>query len=268
MPKLADLYERSPQYAKLSDSSKRLYDIYLRKLERLMPSAPVSEITRGDMRKLFDGMSEKPGAANAFLSAASAMFAWGVEREYLSTNPCEGIKKHEDGEHEPWPDHVLRAALVAEDTDVRRIAHVLYYTGQRLNDGLRVAWSDDDGTYIKVRQKKTGKVLAIRVHSALRRELDSRSRTGLLICADANGHPIKDAAARYKLQKFAAKFGVKVVPHGLRKNAVIALLEAGCSVAETAAISGQSLRMAEYYARQRDQRKLGDVAMLRWENAQ
>ena len=60
--------------------------------------------------------------------------------------------------------------------------------------------------------------------------------------------------------------GAPSVPHGLRKNAVIALLEAGSSTAQAAAVSGQSLQMVEYYARQRDQSTLADAAMLRWEN--
>ncbi|MEG8051008.1 hypothetical protein QP178_14425 [Sphingomonas aurantiaca] len=56
------------------------------------------------------------------------------------------------------------------------------------------------------------------------------------------------------------------MPHGLRKNAVIALLEAGCSTAETASVSGQSLQMVELYARQRNQSTLADSALARWES--
>lgn len=58
---------------------------------------------------------------------------------------------------------------------------------------------------------------------------------------------------------------VKAVPHGLRKNAVIALLEAGCSVAEAASVSGQSFAMVEYYAKQRDQKILSSAAVLKWQ---
>jgi hypothetical protein len=67
------------------------------------------------------------------------------------------------------------------------------------------------------------------------------------------------------LQAFAAELGVKVVPHGLRKNAVNALLEAGCSAAETATISGQTLQMVEHYAKARSQKRLGEIAILKWQ---
>jgi len=67
-------------------------------------------------------------------------------------------------------------------------------------------------------------------------------------------------------QGIRLKHGYDVVPHGLRKNGVIALLEAGCSVPEVAAISRQSLQVVEYYGKRRDQNKLGDAAILRWEH--
>ena len=71
---------------------------------------------------------------------------------------------------------------------------------------------------------------------------------------------------RRELKALGESLGLALVPHGLRKNAVIALLEAGCTVAETAAITGQTFNMVEQYARQVDQRRLGDAAILKFEN--
>jgi hypothetical protein len=55
------------------------------------------------------------------------------------------------------------------------------------------------------------------------------------------------------------------VPHGLRKNAVNALLEAECSTAEVSAITGQSLQMIEHYAKHRNTAKLASTAILKFE---
>lgn len=265
VPKLIDLYQRGPDYRGLADASRKLYDIYLRRLEKLLPTAPVAEITRGDMRKLVDGMAETPGAANAFLSTASALFAWGANREYLAANPCDGIEQFPGGEHQPWPAHVLKAALAAEDDTVRLLANLLYYTAQRLGDVLALAWTDIASGRLIMRQRKTGKAVDIPLHRALQVEMATRRRIGVLVCVDASGRPIRDDAARKALKAFAADLGYDCVPHGLRKNAVIALLEAGCSIAETAAISKQTLRMVEHYASGRDQAALADSAVLRWE---
>ena len=267
VPKLIELYEKGKTYRDLSPASKKLYDIYLRRLEKLLPTAPVAEITRGDMQRLFDNMADKPGAANAFISAASALFGWAVQREYMARNPCEGIELIKGGEHQPWPPHIVDAGKAAEDETTRLLVHLLLYTGQRIGDVLSMRWSDISGDHIRVHQNKTGKFLTIRMHKDLRATLDGVSKRGLTVCTDEAGRPLKDPAARYKLQKFAAGLGAKVVPHGLRKNAVIGLLEAGCTIAETSAISGQTLRMVEHYAKARDQQRLGDAAILRWENA-
>jgi len=55
----------------------------------------------------------------------------------------------------------------------------------------------------------------------------------------------------------------KVVPHGLRKNAVISLLEAGCTAAEVSGITDQSLQMVEHYARGRNSLTLGRAAIIK-----
>jgi hypothetical protein len=59
----------------------------------------------------------------------------------------------------------------------------------------------------------------------------------------------------------------RLVFHGLRMSAVVFLLEAGCSDAETAAITGQSRDMVEHYAKQVNQKRLAAAAILKWEAA-
>lgn len=59
----------------------------------------------------------------------------------------------------------------------------------------------------------------------------------------------------------------QLVFHGLRKSAVVFLLEAGCTDAETAAITGQSRDMVEHYAKKVNQHRLATAAILKWETA-
>jgi hypothetical protein len=59
----------------------------------------------------------------------------------------------------------------------------------------------------------------------------------------------------------------RLVFHGLRKSAVVFLLEAGCTEAEAAAITGQSRDMFEHYAKQVNQKRLAAAAILKWEAA-
>jgi hypothetical protein len=55
----------------------------------------------------------------------------------------------------------------------------------------------------------------------------------------------------------------RLVFHRLRKSAVVFLLEAGCTDAETAAITGQSRDMVEHYAKQVNQKRLAAAAILK-----
>lgn len=265
IPRLVDLYQRSKPYKDMRASSRRLYDIALRKLEKLLPTAPVARITRLDMRKLIDGMADTPGAANTFKAVSGALFKWAVEHEYMSANPVEGIEPIPMGEHEEWPEPVLDAALASDDDRVRLLTHMLYFTAQRINDVLSMRWTDIQDGRINVTQRKTGKELSIPIHEDLAAELAKTLRRGLLICTNDRGLPLHEETARQALKAFCAEHGAKRVPHGLRKNAVIALLEAGCTIAETASISGQSLRMVEHYAKGRNQRKLSTAAVLKWQ---
>jgi len=265
VPLLVDQYQRGAAYGALAPSSRKLYDIYLRRLEKDLPSAPVTAITRGDIRILLDKMSATPGAANAFLRTCGALFAWAIEREHIAKNPVEGIKLLPGGEHEPWPQPVLRAALAADDATVRLLVHLLYYTAQRLGDVLKMTWEDIVDDRVSVYQDKTKKKLSIPLHSALRAALTEQPRSEGLICRTPRGSPLRDDNARKMLKAFSEAAGAPSVPHGLRKNAVIALLEAGCSAAETAAVSGQSLLMVDHYAKQRNQSTLADAALARWE---
>jgi hypothetical protein len=59
----------------------------------------------------------------------------------------------------------------------------------------------------------------------------------------------------------------RLVFHGLWKSAVVMLLEADCTRAQVAAITGQSLQMVEHYAQQVNQRELARAALLKWERA-
>lgn len=270
VPQLVDLYQRSPKYRnELAVSSRYNYDIYLLRLSKLLPTAPAAEVTRGDMRRLIDKMADTPGAANLFLGTCGALFKWAAGQEYIKESPTRGIKPIRMGEHDPWPDHVLEAALKADDANVRLLTHILYFSALRLNDALSLTWANIQDGVIVVRPQKTQRKrqeLCIPLHRDLSAELARHPRNSILIATNPNtGKRWGEKSARDLLQAFAGKLGAKIVPHGLRKNAINALLELGCSVAETASISGQTLQLVEHYAKKRDQQKLARAAVLKWE---
>lgn len=93
------------------------------------------------------------------------------------------------------------------------------------------------------------KTLAIKIAQELADELATTPRKGMTIIAQGNGRPVGYAIMLRDLKAFTEEMGVDRVPHGLRKNAVNSLLEAGCTVPEVAAITGQSFNVVEQYAK-------------------
>jgi len=259
------IYQKSPKWTKLSKGSQRLYGIYLAELQALLGMAPANQVSRDDVVLMIDRRADKPGAANSLLRTTAALYKWARERGHVTIDPCRDIAMLEVGEHEPWPDALIEKALKADDEYVRLAVHLLYFTAQRIGDVLTMKFSDIEDGLLRVVQQKTGKELYVPMHKDLRAEIAKHGRQLGPIIVGARGKRIGQSILRQRIQDWAEAQGHRVVPHGLRKNAVIALLEAGCTVAEAASISGQSLQMVEHYARRRDQKRLAQKAMDRWE---
>lgn len=265
---LCDLYERSDNFRRLAEGTKRLYRFGLDYFKAKLPTAPARLLEQKDIALLVDGKAETPGAANSLLRTINAMYKWARKRGHVANDPGADIGELEMGSHDPWPPHILEAALKSDDDQVRLATHLLYYTSLRIGDALALRWSDIRDGAIHVTPQKTRRTrgeMMIPIHRALAAELARHTPKGLTIIGGAAGNALHQHTVRDRLKAFAAGLGAKVVPHGLRKNAVNALLECGCSVAETAAISGQTLGMVELYAKARAQGTLASAAILRWE---
>lgn len=259
---LATMFENSQEFARLADASQRSYSLYLRLAREKLGIAPANDVTAEDLRIIRDKL-EGHGAANQLIRVLGSLYSWGRRRNHVSGNPARDVEMLEQGEHEPWPDWLLERALA--DEVVRLPVSMLYYTAQRIGDVCRMRWSDLRGGGIELKQQKTGLTLTVPVHRELAALLDTLPRTALTILTTPIGTPWTPHTLRRHLQAWATAQGAQIVPHGLRKNAVNALLEAGCSSAETSAISGQTLQVIEHYAKRRDRGVLGKAAILRWE---
>lgn len=259
-------YENSPQFRVLARASQDLYSKTLKRITALVGYFPANGLTRPFLQPVLDREMKGPGAYNIFVAVLGALYKWGRDREKTEQEPTKGIGKLKLGEHEPWPDDVLEAALASDDALVRLSVNLLCFTGQRIGDVLKMRWSDIRGGVIHVVQQKTGKELWIPLLSELQAVLDETPKRGMTIIADKSGRPISQGRVRTALQAFTAGQGAKTVPHGLRKNAVNAFLEARSTIPEVAAITGQSYQMVEHYAKRINQKHMAESAVLKLEN--
>lgn len=260
--KLADDYQGSAEFASKAEGTRKGYRSILLQAVQLLGEFPVDAIDRAMIQMILDKREWGGAKQNLFVASIGAVYKWGRGRNRTENNPTKGISVAETGEHIAWPEDALERGLADQGRGGLAIALMLY-TGQRIGDVCAMRWDHIKGGAIHVRQQKTGKRLVVPLHADLRARLEQTPRTGLTILVGGKGEPAKTQAIRDEVKALAAVPGLR--PHGLRKNAVIALLRARCTVAEVAAITGQTYALVEYYARQIDQERMAEAAILRWE---
>lgn len=264
---LADQFESSRTFAALAMGTQKLYTITLKRIREHLGRFPLHALERRHVREVVENRLAGNGARNAFLAVLGVLYTYGRTHDLTDKEPTKDIKPYKIGQHEPWPEEVLEAGLKAEHDRTRLAINLLYYTGQRIGDTIKLKWTDIREGVIYLTQQKTGTALAVPLHSSLVKELEQTERRGDTIICTYQGKPMTDQVVRREIKAFADQFDLPLVPHGLRKNAVNALLEAGATVPEVGAITGQSYNVVEHYARKVSRKKLSEAAMNKLENA-
>jgi integrase len=193
------------------------------------------------------------------------LFAWAIDSEKAKENPAAKIRKFKAKPHEEWPIELVEEAIA--DPQVGMAVALLYFTGQRIDDVVAMSWGDIRGDHMLVHIKKKDKQIRVAILPEMADMLGRQEKRAVAILTNANGQPWTQSGLRQKLQGWAAERGAKVVPHGLRKNAVNALFEAGCTAAEVSGITDHSIRMRAHYAQGRNKLTLGRAAVVKFEAA-
>ena len=262
----------SPLYNKRAETTKQNYRRVFDQLRRSYGTGLLRDLQPRHIRKIRNEIAAgSTTAADLAMGLLSALWEFGTEQLglELGADPTHGIKRvHKVAhEHEPWPPELIERFLREARPSLRLAVKLALYTGQRRSDLVKMKWSQFDGEYIEVRQQKTGALLSIPCHKALRAELKSVPRVAETILIGERGRPLTGKSLGALVRQALREMGVNgYAIHGLRKNAAVALADAGCEVFEIAAITGHlSLEMVQHYAKRRDQRRHARAAIDKWE---
>lgn len=263
----------SPEWEALAANTQRNYRIALGRILAAWGDLPVRGLEPRHVLELRDAMRGTPEAANTFRTALSSMLAWSIPRGWRSNNPCEHVKPFPAGE--PWAAWSWEAIEAWRENAVPAMVEAMslaLYTGQRRSDLLPMSWADVDQGVIKVVQVKTGVRVWIPLHRDLRAVLANMERRSTRILTGDRGRPWSNEGFKtvWGRQMDAVELVTGachgLVFHGLRKSAVCFLLEAGCSVEEVMAVTGQSRDMVDHYAADLNRQRLAHQAVAKWEN--
>lgn len=265
---LIDGYKESPEWRQLSDASRRDYARHLADIARMWGDLMVRDLEASDVLELRDKRSERPGSANYLVRVLSTVISWGIPRGYRRDNPCAHVRKLKLGEgSRPWPWPAIERVRAEAPPELWQAAALALYTGQRQRDVLAMTWTDVKDGVVSVLQSKTGIRLTIPIHRDLAAVLAGIDRRAVQVLTSSRGQTWTQDGFRASWSAATKRLGLDLVFHGLRKSAVVMLLEAGCTDAEVSAITGQSRQMVAHYAKQVNQSRLAAAAILRWENA-
>lgn len=260
-------YQASPEWKRLAPATA---DRYVRYLRPLMPHAqfPAKDLTRKLVTTIRNQIvgTDKPAAANAFVRATSALYAWGMDNDWVDSNPTFRIRPLPGGHFPAWTPSVAAQSLDVLPEHLCRLVLLALYTGQRRGDLCRLAWSNYDGAQIRLTQEKTRTSLVIPVHPILKAAMDGWERKATTILVNARGWPWKPGTASHGMKIAIDRLGLPAGwnIHGLRKLAAVNLAQAGCSAPEIAAITGhKSLAMVSLYIASADQERMATAAIVR-----
>jgi integrase len=265
----------SSLYNERAEATKENYRRVLDQLRERYGAGLLRDLKPRYVRKMRNELAaaKSTTAADIAMSLISQLWNFSVEKLglELDADPTHGVPRvHERGrEHEPWPSELIERFLREARPSLRWAVKLALYTGQRRGDLVKMKWSQFDGEFIEVRQQKTGALVSIPCHKELRAELESMPRVADTILVGELGRPLTDASLSVLMRRQMVEMGVNGYSiHGLRKNAAVALSNAGCETLEIAAITGhRTLGMVAHYSKKRDQKLRARAAMDKWERA-
>lgn len=269
-------YRASSLYADKTKSTKNVYEKWLREFEALWGALPCAGITRRVVIKYIESI--KSGGRPTRLHAAAVLRnVIGVAHDagVVSENPVTNLRI---GRNKPrqaiWTAEDMAAfenGASAQTFGAEAILFMwlLLYTGQRPIDVCAMQVSHYDGDTIKVRQQKTGTLVAVPCHAELRPKLEAGKRTSLFLLSRPDGRKFhRHTIGEICLEIRRAAQIEHLQMRDIRRTAVVRLAEAGCTTPEISAISGHSIERTERILEVYLPRTLpmGRAAILKWEN--
>jgi integrase len=268
-------FEDSTTFDDLAESTKAEYRRKFKIIDREWGTCPIAALEDREFRKDVLEWRDKIALrgrreADNLTSALARVLAFGVECAELGVNVLAHVERvyHSDRADKIWlPEHI-DAFLNVAPPELCTALMLALHTGQRQGDLLRLPWSAYDGERITLVQSKSKRHVAPKCTEALKSLLDSLLRRGPLILTTRTGRAWTKRYFAEQWQSASEAAGIVDLHfHDLRGTAVTMLFEAGCTVAEVAAVSGHSLAHAQrildvYLARTKH---LADAAILKFE---
>ncbi|MDR6757802.1 integrase [Mycoplana sp. BE70] len=229
---------------------------------RLMEKRHVTEIR--------DELRATTGARNNVIKALSAMFAWAIENDLATNNPCSGIKRQKSGDgFHTWTIEEVRQfeQKYPLGSKARLALHIALFTGLRRSDLILVGRQHLQNGWISLRPGKTARSSNVVVEIPLLPWLSdtiAASPTGdLTWLVNDYGRPFTDDGFGNRFRKWCDDAGLPhCTVHGLRKAGATIAAENGATDDQLMAIFGWTTKQqTTLYTAKANRRRLAEAGM-------
>jgi hypothetical protein len=236
-------YKASQDYRGLKPRTKSDYLKHLARIEKQFGDLPLAALDDARVTKDFlewrDGMAASPRQADYSWMVLMRLLSWARARGLTLYRPAERVERlyHADRSEKIWSELQIAALMGVASEPLQRALVLALETGQRQGDLLVLPWSAYDGTWIRLKQGKTGRNVNIPVTRRLRVVLENTPRTATVIRTNKRGIPWQRIVSARHGATPRARRRSRIVPSTI--CAATRLAEAECSAAEIAATTGQ-----------------------------
>jgi integrase len=176
---MAELIEKvySHHASKVAPATRAQYRIAAESLKKAFAEFAPEQVKAKHVAALKLAGADTPNMTNRKLSFLRLVFGYAVEWQLVDSNPCIGIKRHEEAKRERYlTDEEFFAIRDAAGPRLQVILDLLYLTGQRITDVLRIRKGDITERGIMFKQQKTGAKLCVLWTPEMRAAVD-RAKT-------------------------------------------------------------------------------------------
>jgi len=263
---LWDRYRETGKWASLSPATRRQRENIMRGVLKSAGDKPYAEITRKTVVAGRDRRSATPAMARHFVDTMRGLFEWAYDAEIARDDPTVNVKapKPRTDGHAVWTDdEVARFRERWRPGTRERVAFdLLYCTGLRRGDAVKVGRQHVRNEVITLQTEKTGEVVSVRILPELAETLAAGPTGDLAFIAGNRGQPMTKESFGNWFRSACRAAGCPGTAHGLRKALATRLANEGATTLELEALFGwRGGGMASLYTRKADRTKLAESAI-------
>ena len=259
-------YFASSDFKGLASSTQKTTRRVLEKFSKGREDRPLKGLQRKHVKSVLDKM--QPGAATAILKKLKVFTAYAREAELIPADPLADMKApaYEARNIHTWTESEAAQFIShhGPGTKAYLAFALMYYTGQRRSDAIRMGWGNVSNGFLSIKQQKTKTDVTIPVDPALMAVIDLLPRKVPTFLTTEYGRPFASSAAFGNC--FRDRCNEADLPHcsahGLRSSMAARLATAGATPNEIAAFTGhKTLSEVARYTKAADQKVLATAAM-------